>query len=54
MKCEACKEGEVGHTSEQKQATEKVCESNQMSDLTGKYFKGAIIKMFTDIKETII
>lgn len=37
-----------------KKATQSVCERNQMSDLTEKGFKIAIINMFIELKENLI
>lgn len=44
----------MSHTLAEKKATETACESNQMSDLSEKNFKVAFVKMFTEVKETMI
>lgn len=54
-KLEACKE--IGKndpfTQGKKQGTETVCETDQMSGLTEKDFKVAIMSMFTELKENM-
>ena len=48
------KQESMTHTPEKKQATEAVCESNKMLDLTEKDFKIATIDVSTQPKESVI
>lgn len=50
----ALKQESLTHTPEKKQATEAVCESHKMLDLTEKDFKIATINMSTQPKESVI
>lgn len=42
------------YTPGRKQATETACERHHMLDLTQKNFKGTILSMFKELKETMI